>query len=169
MKNQFASLLVVTFLFFAASSSAAEIIVHTKDGKQIHVAVDPAQVASIEFVSGSQPVGSLAQQLAGSWSWTCCNGLHSGTFRIDPVRSDGTFTGRFGSGPDEGQSPIQGRISGDRVSFVRTILVNGAKAGEQSWTSRLVEKGGRWVLADGDWQGYARSPSNGGFSATRSP
>jgi hypothetical protein len=156
-------------IILAGIPAYPEIVIHTKDGRQIRVQVDSSEISRIDFTSpdrGPDSNGTSAN-LPGLWSWTCCGGLHSGTFRLSNIGSNGSFSGRFGSGPSDGQSPISGRITGDRVQFTRTILVDGKRVGDQQWSARLVYSGNNWVLTEGKWQGFGGDSNSDGFSATK--
>ena len=105
--------------------------------------------------------GLYATDLRGEWSWTCCRGLHSGTFQILVQNPDGTFTGRFGDTASDGKSPLRGRLTATGLEFQRTILPGQQL---QTWTAGLSASGAALRTTNGRWSGFG---GNGEFQATR--
>ncbi|MBN8731431.1 MAG: hypothetical protein J0L64_12885 [Acidobacteria bacterium] len=100
----------------------------------------------------------------GTWVWKCCRGAHSGTFTIQSQDSEGRFSGRFGNGPSDGQTPIHGRIRGNRIEFTRSSPAwNG---GKQQWSADLQVRSGRLSTVNGRWSGYSHAPSVDDFEAS---
>lgn len=100
----------------------------------------------------------------GTWVWKCCRGAHSGTFTIQTQDSEGRFSGRFGNGPSDGQTPIQGRIRGNRIEFTRSSPA--WSGGKQQWSADLEVLGGRLHTVNGHWSGYSHAPGADDFVAS---
>lgn len=100
----------------------------------------------------------------GTWVWKCCRGAHSGTFTIQSQDSEGRFTGRFGNGPSDGQTAMQGRIRGSRMEFTRSSPA--WSGGKQQWAADLEVRSGRLHTRNGRWSGYSHSPGADDFEAS---
>lgn len=100
----------------------------------------------------------------GTWVWKCCRGAHSGTFTIQTQDAEGRFIGRFGNGPSDGQTPLQGRIRGTRIEFTRSSPAWGG--GKQQWAAELEVRSGRLRTVNGRWSGYSHAPGVDDFEAS---
>ena len=109
-------------------------------------------------------MGQAALNPSGTWTWSCCQNRHSGTFAIDRFNPDGTFSGRFGDTADDGQTPLTGRLSGSRMEFTRSFPTAGNQT--QRWIADLSNDGGRLRTANASVSGYGLGgPAD--FQATR--
>jgi hypothetical protein len=127
----------------------------------------PAALAQTATKTTATQKNPAAPSIVGTWAWTCCGAKHYGTFHITSASADGTFTGKFGSTPDDGNSPLSGSLRGDRIQFTRTMLENGKKMGEQQWQAKLVHSGGQIRMEEGVWSGYGSAGKNGSFAASK--
>jgi hypothetical protein len=97
------------------------------------------------------PSGAVGSSLVGQWRWTCCAGIHTGTFRIEELTAEGHFHGTFGTSPADGSSPFAGTHTGGVVVFTRFVL-EGGKPFRQQWRARIGALGGE--MSDGRLSGY---------------
>jgi hypothetical protein len=102
--------------------------------------------------------------LRGTWNWTCCAGRHRGTFQIASQNADGSFSGQFGNGPDDGRSPIAGRLTGAAVAFTRTIVT---VKKDQTWQGSVTAGSGGALAMKGTWGGYGYLAGASDFSAQK--
>jgi hypothetical protein len=121
-----------------------------------------------ELTSQSKPNNWLelkaeyANDLRGEWQWTCCQGRHRGTFSISDFNAKGVFRGKFGTTPDDGNTPIEGQLSGREIVFTRSIDLSG-KTQQQIWRGRLSSTGSM----SGSWSGFGAVPGQTDFQAQR--
>ena len=78
----------IIVLLCTAVPSFSEIILHTKDGREIQVPVDVNNIASIEFTSATTKLGPV-----GSWS-----NNNASTWTITATREGGYFAKETGLG-----------------------------------------------------------------------
>lgn len=149
-------------------SASTEPLTH---GSYYYVKVEarsPGATATLSiYPSGggaAAPTSASGADLRGSWRWTCCRGLHSGTFQIATQKPDGTFSGRFGDTSSDNKTPLSGRLTLAGVEFTRTITPPDQN---QVWTAQLGGTSGSSRMINGNWSGVGFVAGYGDFQAER--
>lgn len=102
-------------LLALAIPAFSEMIVHTKDGRAIRVAVDASEVASIEFVSGVE--GSAARNISGAWYSDDTPEVTNNKFSYSQVGNRITAQGSFSYQGRVCRWNGTGTINGDEVEY----------------------------------------------------
>ncbi len=121
------------------------------------------QAERIGASSSAQPA-TRSSSLVGRWTWTCCRGIHAGSFTVQSQDAAGRVRGVFGNTASDGATPFEGTYSDGELVFTRFLTINGHSQ-RQVWRARVTGSGTSLRITDGRWSGFAADGANTDFQA----